>query len=45
MGIPIVIGTFFYQMKNASILLPSKQTLFEDRGDGEGGKGEVFFEC
>lgn len=32
-------------MKNASILLPSKQSLFEDRGDAEERKRGVFFAC
>jgi len=45
MDIPIVIKEFFYQMKNASFLLPSKQPLFKDKGNAEGSKREVFFEC
>jgi len=42
---PIVIGKVFMHLKNDSILLPSKQRLFKERGDAEGRKRGVFFEC
>ncbi|QVL56510.1 MAG: hypothetical protein KFB95_04760 [Simkaniaceae bacterium] len=45
MDILIVIEKFFYQMKNTSFLLPSKQPLFKDKDDAEGRTRGVFFEC